>query len=319
MLTDTADNTQLGTTERIEMKERLVEEKFIQEIRRTVAENGTIDRKLANFMFVGPTGSGKSSLMARLLKRARKEISLSTGVCDPVVIVDVNFHSATAIDSDAWEEIDYDLSLLRQMNPENFVSSPPDRLVPKPSEEVNMLLPSELRTPGTKSRVRSALKSAKKYVSRHFTFSGRLRNVRTTASASQLSGTPIGITVLPVVKKHGGPKAFLNYLRRGVSLYLRDTGGQVEFQEMIALLVVGPSIFFFVFRIFRANSLSSLGQVRMSLPIATCLPSPLKKLCCSFYLVCMPWVHKAVPMSRPTSLWSSSSAHIRIILVQKLK
>ena len=249
VLTDVADNRRLGTAKRIKRKERLVEKKFIQEIQRTVAENGTIDRKLANFMFVGPTGSGKSSLMARLLKRARKEVSLSTGVCDPVVIVDVNFHSATAIDSDAWEEIDYDLSLLRQMNRENFVASPPDRLVPKPSGEVN-ILPTELRTSGTKPRVRSALKSAKKYVSRHFTFSGRLRNV-STASASQLSRTPIGITVLPVLKNHGGPKAFLNYLRKGMSLYLRDTGGQVEFQEMIALLVVGPSIFFFVFRIDR--------------------------------------------------------------------
>ena len=153
VLTDVADNRRLGTAKRIKRKERLVEKKFIQEIQRTVAENGTIDRKLANFMFVGPTGSGKSSLMARLLKRARKEVSLSTGVCDPVVIVDVNFHSATAIDSDAWEEIDYDLSLLRQMNRENFIASPPDRLVPKPSEEVN-ILPTELRTSGTKPRVR---------------------------------------------------------------------------------------------------------------------------------------------------------------------
>ena len=253
MLTDVADNTQLGTTERIEMKERLVEEKLIQEIQRTVEENGTIDRKLANFTFVGPTGSGKSSLMARLLKRARKEIPLSTGVCDPVVVVDVNFHSATALDSDAWEEIDYDLSLLRQMNREGLVASPPD----------------QLSTP-TKSRVRSALRSTGKSVRCYVTPFGRMRNVRTTPSASQLSSipidravlsdvsttasvssTPIGITVLRVVKKHGGPKAFLNYLRREFSLYLRDTGGQVEFQEMIALLVVGPSIFFFVFRIDR--------------------------------------------------------------------
>ena len=204
--------------------------------------------------------------MARLLKRARKEISLSTGVCDPVVIVDVNFHSATALDSDAWEEIDYDLSLLRQMNREDLVASPPD----------------QLSTP-TKSGVRSALRSTRKFVRRYITPFGRMRNVRRTASASQLSGiaidrtvlsdvsttasvssTPIGITVLPVVKKHGGPKAFLNYLRRGFSLYLKDTGGQVEFQEMIALLVVGPSIFFFVFRIDRDFQSKFIVEFRAS-------------------------------------------------------
>ena len=32
------------------------------------------------------------------------------------------------------------------------------------------------------------------------------------------------------------------------SLYLRDTGGQVEFQESISLVIFGPSIFFFVFK-----------------------------------------------------------------------
>ena len=219
VLTDIADNTQLGTTERIEMNERLVEEKFVQEIQQTVAENGKINRKLANFTFVGPTGSGKSSLMARLLRRARKELSLSTGVCEPVVIVDVNFHSARAVDSDTWEEVDYDLSLLRQMNQEGLVTSSPSPLLPKPSEDVEVPTPSPEH--------------------------GRTHPNQSTP----LFNTRVNDTILSAVKRHGGPKSFLTYLKKGVSLYLRDTGGQVEFQEMIALLIIGPSIFLFVFRI----------------------------------------------------------------------
>ena len=246
VLTDIADNTQLGTTERIEMKERLVEEKFVQEIQQTVAENGKINRKLANFTFVGPTGSGKSSLMARLLRRARKELSLSTGVCDPVVIVDVNFHSARAVDSDTWEEVEHDLSLLRQMNKEGLVASSPSQLLPKPSEVL-----AEVPTPSTSSTASSILEPTQppEHGRTRPKQSGVVRARPTAPSTTPLFNTRINDTILSAVKRHGGPKSFFTYLKKGVSLYLRDTGGQVEFQEMIALLIIGPSIFLFVFRI----------------------------------------------------------------------
>ena len=242
-MTDIADNTQLGTTERIERKERLVEEKFIQEIERTVAKNCKIDRKLANFMFVGPTGSGKSSLMARLLKRVAKEISLSTGVCDPVVIVDVNFHSATAVE---WEEVEYDLSLLRQMNQEGVTSN---QLHPILSEEMKQP-PTELPSPPTTSIASSIPESAQppEHDPPHANQSRLARASPTAASASPLFNTQVNDTILSAVKRHGGPKSFMTYLRKGVSLYLRDTGGQVAFQEIISLLTIGPSIFLFVFR-----------------------------------------------------------------------
>ena len=51
--------------------------------------NGSISRKHAHSVFVGPPGSGKSSLMAKLLKR-RKAITSSSGVSDCAVIVDID-------------------------------------------------------------------------------------------------------------------------------------------------------------------------------------------------------------------------------------
>ena len=242
VLTDTADNTQLGTTERIEVKERLVEEKFVQEIQQTVAENGKINRKLANFTFVGPTGSGKSSLMARLLRRARRVLSLSTGVCDSVVIVDVNFHSARAVDSDTWEEVEYDLSLLRQMNQEGLVTSSPSQPLQEPSEVL-----TQVPTSSTSSSILELAQPPEHGRTRP----NQSRVVRERPSTTLLFNTCVNDTILSAVKRHGGPKSFLTYLKKGVSLYLRDTGGQVEFQEMIALLIIGPSIFLFVFRIDR--------------------------------------------------------------------
>ena len=45
-----------------------------------------------------------------------------------------------------------------------------------------------------------------------------------------------------VLQKYG-IKNF-KYSKKTNSLYLRDAGGQVEFQEMVALLIFGPSLFF---------------------------------------------------------------------------
>lgn len=50
------------------------------------------------------------------------------------------------------------------------------------------------------------------------------------------------------VKKYGGAKNFSSFMKSKFTLYLRDAGGQVEFQEMVSLLVFGPSIFLFVFK-----------------------------------------------------------------------
>ncbi len=62
---------------------------FVKEVEEASNESGTMKRKLAHFNFLGPNGSGKTSLMTRLLGRAMKEFSPSTGVCDPLVVVDI--------------------------------------------------------------------------------------------------------------------------------------------------------------------------------------------------------------------------------------
>ena len=159
VLTDIADSRQLGSRERRRAKERKIQAtrkvettddgtateggideentepgKFLQDIQESVANGETVDRKLANSMFVGPNGSGKSSLMDRLLKRPRKELSFSTGVCNPVVMVDIDadnpstFHSVNVIDFNTWEEVEYDISLVRQMNKESVTKVPPEHV-----------------------------------------------------------------------------------------------------------------------------------------------------------------------------------------------
>ena len=185
MLTDVADSRQLGTRERRRAKERKIQAtrtveatgdgtateggidesgKFLQDIQESVSNGETVDRKLAHSMFVGPNGSGKSSLMDRLLKRPRKELSLSTGVCSPVVMVDIDvdnpstFHSVNVIDSNTWEEVEYDISLVRQMNKESVTTAPPEQVQPISSEEI-AIPPAEIASPPTPPTASSVLNS----------------------------------------------------------------------------------------------------------------------------------------------------------------
>lgn len=119
---------------------------------------GRLIESFAHSMFVGPPGSGKSSLMYRLLRRARKERSLSTGVCTPIIIVDIDvgnpstFHSVTVIDPNTWKEVECDLSLVRQMNQEASITSPPVlRLTEKVTSQLTEVTHS--RAPRTVSSI----------------------------------------------------------------------------------------------------------------------------------------------------------------------
>ena len=285
--TDIADSTQLGTRERRRAKERKIQAtratgdgtateggmirideensesgKFLQDIQESVSNGETVNRKLAHSMFVGPNGSGKSSLMDRLLKRPRKELSLSTGVCSPVVMVDIDadnpstFHSVNVIDSNTWEEVEYDISLVRQMDKESVTTVPPEH-------DQIAIPPAEIASPPTPPTASSVAESAQLHqMSANQTEAATAKPAAATAKPAaatakpaaasatkfKLSNRRIREVILVVVDKCGGIECFRKSFK-GASLYLRDTGGQVEFQEMISLLIFGPSIFLFVFRV----------------------------------------------------------------------
>ncbi len=190
--------------------------------------------------------------MGRLLGKPMKEFSSSTGLCDPLVVVDITvpnpstYHSATMMDSDTWEAIDFNVSFLGQMGKESIII--PSRDTPNSGPvlpEVNSThdvyapVPTHEFLRGTKlipQNVKSNL-------------------VAKLIQPSPQERVPIRVPVLSfnrsvasIIKKCDF-NDFKKHLKKSSSLYLRDTGGQVEFQEMIALLIVGPSIFFFVFRL----------------------------------------------------------------------
>lgn len=231
-------------------------DEFIKAIEEAIEKSGKINRKLAHSMFVGPPGSGKSSLIQRLLGRMCKKFSESTGVCDSIIFVDfeeinpAHFHSATILDSDKWEEIDYELSILKQMGQEN-IEYPADS--GSSAEKVEGHIGPQVDHSKDKETVVLKKPSSR----RKQKFAPRMSSGKPPFQAKLSKSSKEKATIVIAVPKKSiqslvakyGYHAFKNYLKRTCSLYLRDTGGQVEFQEMLPLLIFGPSIFFFVFRV----------------------------------------------------------------------
>ena len=186
--------------------------------------------KMAHAVVAGPTGSGKSSLMDRLLRRKRKRPYTSTSVADAVVTVCIEQNPSTfqVVDGDTWEEVGYDQSMLEQ------IKQAPSRFSSVKSREGSQHLSQGGREEEKQSPIQFVSNQGPPKATDVSDLPGSTKEVRRV--------------VIPLARKYGGVKKFKSVLKK-ISLYLRDTGGQVEFQEMLPLLVFGPSLFLFVFRL----------------------------------------------------------------------
>ena len=231
---------------------------FIKNIEDDITSKKLVDRKLAHSILVGPPGSGKSSLMKKLLRKPRTAFSGSTGFSESVVVIDIDvdssFHAAAVIDPHTWKEVEFDTSLVRQMDRGSIVNSPPVQA--KPSEEVTIQQSQPTVTSISESGGPPTLPTA--------SFASTSESVPTANSVSvserksthssealkpiKLSGTKCRAMIDAAIEKCGGYKEFSKSYSKSFSLYMRDTGGHMAFQEMLSVLILGPSIFIFVFR-----------------------------------------------------------------------
>ena len=227
------------------------EKEFLKVVQEAINKSGDIERKLVHSVFLGSPGSGKSSLITRLVRKVPKDFSPSTGVCEPVIIVDVGIEDSSAthasvtvlLKAGEWSEAEFEVSVVRQMNKESITITPKTmtpRTVPPPAPSTVPLQPvtsphvSHFTTPcQTSGSVTLEM----------------LTSDKADLSRRQLLPPPKLIhNISSIISKYGYDRV-QKYLKNSFSIYLTDTGGQVEFQEMVPLLISGPSIFFFLFRI----------------------------------------------------------------------
>ena len=185
---------------------------FVSDVIEAVDKNQQIERKMANVVLKGLPEAGKSTLLNRLLKRPFKKNYSSTGISDGIVVVDIQptstLTSATVTNDNSSWEVI------------DFDASMYSQL-----DDSKHFLPSaeDLSVKGNSS---------------NDTLSYQVHSV------SSISEVPDNIK--KVLRAHNIKS--IEDLKMKNSLYIRDTGGQVEFQESLTLLVYGPSIFIFVLR-----------------------------------------------------------------------
>ena len=166
---------------------------------------------MANIILKGLPEAGKSTLLNRLLKRPFQKSYSSTGISDDIIVVDIQ-PTSTLTSAATSGNSSWEVI--------DFDASMYSQL--KDSRQFSS----------------SAEKWPVKGNSSIDTLGYQVHRV------SSISEVPDNIK--KVLSTHNIKS--IEDLKKKNSLYIRDTGGQVEFQESLTLLIYGPSIFIFVLR-----------------------------------------------------------------------
>ena len=220
---------------------------------RAMKEKGSVAQIAMHCVFLGLPGSGKSSLIQRLLGK-RPSVLCSTGVAEKVVRVEIR-KSTAHVSGMLWREIE-DLDDEAVLVMHNVSRTAPVDVTADMTVNV-----TDVATPTTNDPVRLQPGKA-------FSLLGFLRKLFTralhTKQHKQASFFPPDRPSLVKPQSPGeqGIKPPLDMFRDAFRkknsklkelvdepwmLYITDTGGQPEFQELLPILVSGPSLFFLVF------------------------------------------------------------------------
>ena len=214
---------------------------FVGEVAIAIAGNQRITKKMANIILQGLPGSGKTSLLDHLLNRPIRANYSSTGVSENIVIVDISptstLSAAHAYDDSTWKATDFVESFISQLNSGM-------KFLPRGSLEAGKATDFD--------EFFTMLKYDMKLLPR-----GLLDNLLVAVSSNSLHceviqqrgfilSSEVNKYIKTVLKEYNIKN--MQDLQRTNSLYIRDTGGQVEFQESLSLLIYGPSIFVFVMK-----------------------------------------------------------------------
>ena len=192
---------------------------------KAVHQNEEIKRKMANIILKGLPEAGKSTLLNRLLNRSFQHSSSSTGLSDGIVVVDIKPTSTLTSAATASDNSSWEVI--------DFDTAMYSQL-----EDLKQFLPR-----------------AKEESDGNSTSDSPSYQVVTISSAADISEN-----VKKVLSAHNIKS--IEDLRLKNSLYIRDTGGQVEFQESLTLLLHGPSIFIFVLRVDFAIHMKTIIRYR---------------------------------------------------------
>ena len=234
------------------------EEMHLTAVENAIKERGTLDHTLIHGVFVGPPRSGKDSVMKRLLGEKATDKSPSTGVAEKVVHVKVEESStfAATVDQSNWARLAYDEEAVHLMKTASNKSSNMNQL-PKENSNKNDIAQSTVLTIqqiekiSEQTKEKSTVTQIKMTSSEESLMPQFMLPLEEIFQPQSQSTRPhrSPMEIFKEALKSKGLEGLKKQLSKSWSLYLTNTGGQMEFQELLPLLVSGPSIFFITFQL----------------------------------------------------------------------
>ena len=217
--------------------------------------------------FIGPPRSGKSTLMKRMVGERPSPSSSSTGVVNKVVQVVVR-SSAEAFDS-TWVKLSHDDETVMVVMDASQVAGNETHLPIKAvsqTEHHTTLLDESVSKQG---KHQAELRKHQAELSKSSSTNSDVADPKLALLDDSISKQGKHQTDLSKSSSANSdvpdPNLAVSFCRsalqrnlqnaekilrdKGWLVYLTDTGGQIEFQELLPVLVSGPSLFFLVFRL----------------------------------------------------------------------
>ena len=226
-------------------------ERHFVAVKQAMKRKGTLDHTILQAVYLGPARSGKSSLIKRLTGEGPCSCSPSTGVAEEPVHIQVqqSYSIPLSVSDSVWFKLTYNTEAVELMLRIShfFSSSEASGASGSSSKQVHATRPrlysSDLE-PSTPTLVESVDIGVKSQSS-----STHAQEMQSNQSNVPLS-LPEGYkSPLEILRAAASGQDVSSYLKNSWSLYLTDTGGQMEFQDLLPLLVSGPSVFFITFRL----------------------------------------------------------------------
>ena len=213
-------------------------------------------------VFVGVPRSGKSTLMKRMVGERPAHSSPSTGVVDKVVQVEIvrSSTAAASVSGSTWVKLSHDDEAVTvvvdtaQSHSGEVADSETHSQASVAVAAVHQTEPNSTTSGGRVSEQPQpdGVSEDRRPHQPHQSPTPTMASTQPHLPSQSSSASSITADLKPSVNLCKSALRRTPYRasqEQGWMVYLTDTGGQIEFQELLPLLVSGPSVFFLVFRL----------------------------------------------------------------------
>ena len=222
---------------------------YLSMCEQVMQKHGTMDQTIIHCIFVGPAGVGKSSLMKRLLDMKLDSKCTSTQLAEKSVQVT---KTVAQVSGFGWKVIEDPVTqaseLIGQLSTQEMVVTKVD----VPNQQISEDVEDQTTHASELLSEQLSPKQEKPFQGNQSTVGSSTEPLSVsddTASSNPDSQLPPykSINFLRRVLREKGVSGLRQHVNNPWTLYLTDSGGQPEFQELLPGLVAGPCVFFVVF------------------------------------------------------------------------